>query len=209
MSCGGELGPGGPGGGTNLTAEERQYLLRLARASAEEALGGPRVSLASPGTPRLRAPGACFVSFFRRAAAEGAGLRGCLGTLQAREPLEEAVQRLAGDTVTRDPRFWDQPVTLEELPALRIDVSVLQPRRVLTDPLSLELGADGIIVEGQGAYSGCHGVYLPQVATEHHMGKQEFLSSCCSHKAGLPADAWKDPRLCRVYAFRAEVFSEE
>ncbi|MEN6424930.1 MAG: AMMECR1 domain-containing protein, partial [Phycisphaerales bacterium] len=35
--------------------------------------------------------------------------------------------------------------------------------------------------------------------------REEFLSYCCFHKAGLPADAWKDPET-EVYLFTAEVF---
>jgi len=46
---------------------------------------------------------------------------------------------------------------------------------------------------------------LPQVATETGWSKEEFLSYCCAHKAGLPADAWKDPET-EVYFFTAEVF---
>ena len=194
--------------GALLNADDRTYLLRLARASAEEALGGKPVKTPPPASPRLLAHGACFVTFKRRGEPPGRNLRGCLGTLEAEDPLWQAVRRLAAATVTRDPRFYDRPVTLEELPKLEIDISYLQPRRLLSDPLDFEIGADGIVVEGQGAYAGYHGVYLPQVATEHHMGKEEFLSSCCGHKAGMASDAWKDPRLCKVYAFRAEVFAD-
>lgn len=195
--------------GDRLSPDERCFLLELARASAAEALGGPALEKRLPEDPILREPGACFVTFKRRDAASGTGLRGCLGTLEAREPLWVAVKRLAADTVTGDPRFYDHPVTLAELPELEIDISVLHPRRKLDDPLSLELGKDGIVVEGQGHFSGRKGVYLPQVATEHGMGKEEFLSSCCSHKAGLSSDAWRDPNRCIVYAFRAEVFCEK
>jgi AmmeMemoRadiSam system protein A len=195
--------------GDRLGPHERSFLLRLARSSATAALGGPAIEQPPPDTPLLREPGACFVTFKRRSAGPGRGLRGCLGTLEAREPLWEAVKRLAADTITADPRFHDQPVTLAELPSLEIDISVLHPRRKLDDPLSLELGKDGIVVEGQGTCIGRRGVYLPQVATEHGMGKEEFLSSCCSHKAGLTDEAWRDPRQCLVYAFRAEVFCEE
>jgi AMMECR1 domain-containing protein len=46
---------------------------------------------------------------------------------------------------------------------------------------------------------------LPQVATETGWTKEEFLSYCCSHKAGLPAEAWKDPKT-EVLLFTAEVF---
>jgi AmmeMemoRadiSam system protein A len=194
--------------GDQLVPEQRAYLLRLARDSAGAALGGPALQAEAPGDEILRAPRACFVTFKRRGSGPGCGLRGCLGTLEARDPLWLAVKRLAADTVTRDPRFRDHPVTLDELPELEVDISVLHPRRDLADPLNLELGHDGIVVEGQGSYKGCHGVYLPQVAGDHGMSKEEFLSSCCSHKARLPADAWRDPAQCKVYAFRAEVFSE-
>jgi AmmeMemoRadiSam system protein A len=195
--------------GEALAPELRRYLLGLARDAAAEALGGPALKAEAPTDGILLAPRACFVTFKRRGAGPGCGLRGCLGTLEAKDPLWVAVKRLAADTVTRDPRFRDRPVTLAELPELEIDISVLHPRRELADPLSLELGHDGIVVEGQGTYRGRHGVYLPQVAEEHGMGKEEFLSSCCDHKANLPADAWRDPNHCKVYAFRAEVFGEE
>jgi AmmeMemoRadiSam system protein A len=198
-----------PQAAEELTPEERQYLLRLARAAAAEALGGDPVKLPPPTSPRLLRPQGCFVTFTRRGQPPGRALRGCLGTMEATDPLWESVRRVAGDSVTHDPRFWSHPVTLAELPQLHIDISALHPRRLLKDPLSLELGADGIVVEGQGLWAGYHGVYLPQVATEHHMTKEQFLSSCCGHKAGIPADAWKTPSLCRVYAFRAEVFGEE
>jgi AMMECR1 domain-containing protein len=35
--------------------------------------------------------------------------------------------------------------------------------------------------------------------------KEEFLSYCCSHKAGLPENAWKDPKT-DIFLFSAEVF---
>ena len=67
--------------------------------------------------------------------------------------------------------------------------------------MTLRLGVDGIYIK-KGFSSGC---FLPQVATEAGWDKEEFLSYCCSHKAGLSADAWKDPQT-EVYLFTAEVF---
>jgi AMMECR1 domain-containing protein len=46
---------------------------------------------------------------------------------------------------------------------------------------------------------------LPQVATETGWTKEQFLSYCCAHKAGLPPDAWKDQKT-EVYLFTADVF---
>ncbi|MCZ7644470.1 MAG: AmmeMemoRadiSam system protein A [Planctomycetota bacterium] len=180
----------------------------MARHAAARALGGAENLPAPPGDPALRQPAGCFVTFKRRDKPPGLGLRGCLGVMEAREPLWDAVARVAAESVTEDPRFAFERVTLDELPELHIDVSVLHPPRELRAPLDFELGADGIIVEGQGRWSGHRGVYLPQVAAEFGMSKEQFLASCCQSKAGLPAEAWRDAKLCKVRAFRAEVFGE-
>jgi uncharacterized protein (TIGR00296 family) len=66
------------------------------------------------------------------------------------------------------------------------------------------LGKHGVIVS-----DGFHqGVFLPQVATETGWSKEEFLSELCSQKAGLPADAWKNPNTA-LYVFTADVFGEK
>jgi len=104
-------------------------------------------------------------------------------------------------SATGDPRFFADPISADELEQLDIEISVLSPLQRTDDPLSLRLGTDGIYIK-KGRASGC---FLPQVATEAGWGKEEFLSYCCAHKAGLPADAWKDPKT-EVYLFTAEVF---
>jgi len=80
----------------------------------------------------------------------------------------------------------------------------LSPRKRLTNPLDIEIGKHGIYIR-RGTHAG---TFLPQVATEHHMSKEEFLSTCCSHKAGLPPEAWKDPQT-EVYSYTAQIFSEK
>ena len=91
------------------------------------------------------------------------------------------------------------------MPDLRIEISVLSPMAPIGDPLDIELGVHGIYVRGPG---GRGGTYLPQVATEHHMTKEQFLSSCCAHKAGLPPDAWRTGE-AEVLVYTAEVFGED
>lgn len=73
----------------------------------------------------------------------------------------------------------------------------------MRDLQQLELGRHGIIV-GRGRN---RGLFLPQVATEYGFSREEFLSRCCSEKAGLPADAWRDPRT-EVFIFTTDVFAE-
>jgi len=100
-----------------------------------------------------------------------------------------------------DPRF--APLTLAELPEVTIEVSVLSPPWPMGNLDDLELGKHGIIVRS-GAR---RGLFLPQVATEHHFDKEIFLTRCCSEKAGLKPDAWRDPTT-EVLLFTTDVYSD-
>jgi len=128
-------------------------------------------------------------------------LRGCMGTLDASQPLAEAVRHAAEASALQDWRF--EPVRAAELPELSIEVSILSapfPMRSLDD---LQLGTHGIIVQRGPA----RGLFLPQVAREHGMDKETLLSRCCAEKAHLPPDAWRDPDT-EVLLFTAQVFTE-
>jgi uncharacterized protein len=92
---------------------------------------------------------------------------------------------------------------LTELPELSIEMSVLSAMQRTQTPELLQPGVHGVYLR-HGGRGGC---FLPQVATEQGWGAHEMLSYCCTHKAGLPADAWKDPE-SEVYLFTAEVLKE-
>ena len=111
---------------------------------------------------------------------------------------------MAKASATGDPRFMADPITAGELKQLDIEISVLSPLQRTDDPLSLRLGVDGIYIR-KGCTSGC---FLPQVATETGWSKEEFLSYCCAHKAGLAPDAWRQAKT-EVYLFTADVFGAE
>src|SRR5688572_22670753 len=164
-----------------LNPDARRSLLDVARASVEAAVHGMDPGDAIPGNPALHVPGAAFVTL-----RVGGALRGCIGHVTAEQPLWISVREMAAAAATRDDRF--SPVSREELPALRIEISVLSPRRRLAKPDQAVIGRDGLHVR-RGANSG---LLLPQVAPEHGWSTEEFLSQTC-RKAGLPPDAWKDP----------------
>lgn len=128
-------------------------------------------------------------------------LRGCMGMLDAEMPLGEAVRHAAVCAATQDPRF--RPVTPDELPDLKIEVSILSDAVPMRDLADLQLGRHGVLIRRHGR----RGLFLPQVAVEHHLDKEAFLSRCCAEKAGLPPDAWRDPNT-EVLLFTTEVFSE-
>jgi uncharacterized protein len=182
-----------------LSPEDRKTLLAIARGAMEAVLTGAPRPAAPIVSEALKQPCGCFVTIHR-----GELLRGCIGTFSAGTPLHRTVMQMAG-AVLRDPRFLDEPVTAAELRNLSIEISVLTPLEKCSDPMKdVELGRHGICIEGPFG-SGC---FLPQVATETGWTKEQFFAHCCAHKAGMSADAWKDPDIA-FYRFEAEVFGEE
>jgi AmmeMemoRadiSam system protein A len=179
-----------------MTEEQKRLLLRVAKEGVSAAVKGTSAEAPKTDDPELLAHCGCFVTL-----KNGEELRGCLGNFVSDKPLIELVHDMATASATQDPRFFHDPITPKELDELDIEISVLSPLKKTNDPTSLRLGVDGIYIK-RGYASGC---FLPQVATETGWSKQQFLSYCCSHKAGLEPDAWKDPKT-EVYLFSAEVF---
>jgi len=180
-----------------LNKEERDFLLRSARHAVKTYLESGRMKIISTPDPMLKETRGAFVTL-----RQGSELRGCIGLLESGQPLYEIICRMAVEAAVKDPRF--PPVSLSELPGLRFEISVLTRPVKVFGPEKIVMKRDGVIVRR----GGCQGVFLPQVAEETGWSKEEFLSALCSHKAGLPADAWKEKNT-EIYTFQAEVFSEE
>jgi AmmeMemoRadiSam system protein A len=176
-----------------LTETEREELLQIARGAlmAELMGAGAVVPEMSEGATR---PGGAFVTLHQRGR-----LRGCIGHLEASEPLGRVVARCAVAAARSDPRF--APVSASELPEIDIELSVLGPLERLHDVQTLEIGRHGLVVE-MGME---RGLLLPQVATEHGWDCATFLEQTC-RKAGLSRDAWKNG--AELWIFEAEVFGE-
>jgi uncharacterized protein len=180
-----------------MTEEQKHLLLKVAKDSVAAAVKGTDAEIPKTDDPELLAHCGCFVTLKNKGE-----LRGCIGNFVSDKPLIELVHDMSVASATQDPRFFNDPIMPSELHELDIEISVLSPLRKTDNPLSLRLGVDGIYIK-RGWTSGC---FLPQVATEMGWSKPQFLSYCCSHKAGLSPDAWKDAKT-KVYLFGAEVFS--
>jgi hypothetical protein len=185
-----------------LGAEDRAYLLRLARESMERAvragMGGsfrPAARLHDAPPATLAKMGA-FVTLNDKATG---ALRGCIGEILPMRPLAEAVAARAVDSALGDPRF--SPVAERELGGLRVEVSALTPPKPVASWRDIVLGRDGMTLEKGGAFA----VFLPQVAPEQAWDLETTLSYL-SQKAGLSADAWRDG--AKFETFQAEVFHE-
>lgn len=115
-------------------------------------------------------------------------LRGCLGTLEATDPLVSAVPKYAFASAFKDPRF--EKVAAEELDELHIQISVLSepepiPFTSENDLLAqLRPGIDGLVlIDGL-----CHGTLLPSV-WEEIPERRQFVARL-KQKAGLPPYHW-------------------
>ena len=177
-----------------LTAEERQALLRVARESIAAHFQRRRPQLPA-ATGALAENRGAFVTLHRR----DGELRGCVGMMQSDRPLLDTVARMAVASATEDGRF--EPVTEAELGGLKIEISALGPLAPIR-PEQVEVGRHGLLI----SCAGRRGVLLPQVPVEHGWDREAFLAHTC-RKAGLPADTWRKPGV-ELLGFTAAVFSE-
>lgn len=187
-----------------LSPQHQRILLDAARDTIRRVLRGDEPACPDdPGAtsdPVLALPTGCFVTLHRIQSHE---LRGCVGRLDAIDPLLRAVRKAAASVLT-DPRFADNPVRLEELPDLQIDISVLSPLRPAPGPLAFDLRNDGIYLTW-GDRAGC---FLPQVARETGWSKEQLLARLCVEKMGLPASAWQDA-WAKLYHFTTVIVGPE
>lgn len=180
---------------------ERTTLLRLARAAATTYLReGKRVDPRDGEydlTESMLLDGAAFVTL-----KHDRQLRGCIGHVIAVGPLSDSVVHNAINAATRDMRFADNPITLEEMDKIDVEISVMSPLARVDSTDDIVLGRDGVVLRlGQR-----QSLFLPQVADEAGWSKQMFLSRLAM-KAGLPARAWQHPDAV-FHTFTAEVFGE-
>ncbi len=195
----GELDTGegtGAGGLPALSPEEQLHLLAVARSAVEEALYHGRIPKVRADNPRLDRPGASFVTLWH---ADTGELRGCRGEVVAVRPLIQSVAFMAVAAALDDPRF--PPVSREELPHLRFEISVLGPPRPIR-PEEVEVGRHGLMI----AMGSSRGLLLPEVPVRYGWDPEAFLRALCQ-KAGLPEEAWRLPQ-AELFAFEALSWEE-
>jgi AmmeMemoRadiSam system protein A len=172
---------------------ERLLLLELAHRAIDSALAGRYVESSAP-TPHLAEKRGAFTTLH-----QDGKLRGCIGYVIPEHSLYRTVAETAHAAAFNDPRF--PPVTSDEAPHLRIEISVLSPMTPI-QPEQVVVGKHGLLVS-----KGVHrGLLLPQVPMEWGWDRETFLAQVC-RKAGLPAEAWTQD--IELKAFTAEVFGED
>jgi len=177
----------------SLSSEERHKLLQFARESVQSAVTASVFKPAPKDEILSRVCGVFVTLHISRK------LRGCIGVVDASEPLRKSISHCAASPALQDPRF--PPIRPEELARLEIEISLLSPPAPVR-PDQIVLGRHGLIIVSERK----RGLLLPQVATEYRLDRETFLAETCK-KAGLPRDAWKSEAV-EILGFTCEVFSD-
>src|SRR5208282_2463865 len=113
-----------------------------------------------PPTALLAQPRGVFTSLYTRDQYLKDQLRGCVGYVRPENSLYRAVAESARAAAFADTRF--SPLTPEEAPHIRVDLSVLSPLQSIA-PEAVAAGRHGLLISRDGS----RGLLLPQVAIEH------------------------------------------
>lgn len=149
----------------------------------------------------LRQNGAVFVTLTK-----SGELRGCIGSLEAWQPLAEDVQLRAYQAAVQDSRF--PPLSPAELPMIEIEISRLTPPEPLIYdspadlPRLLKPHQDGVVLSDGIRRA----TFLPQV-WEQLPRPEEFLSHLCA-KMGARSNLWRE-KVLDVQISHVEEFKQK
>lgn len=176
-----------PDATTHLPAADKAELLALARQSIEYGLEHAQVMpIQVDALPeQLRPAGASFVTLTL-----GGTLRGCIGTLEAKDPLGIDVVQNAFAAAFRDPRFPE--LRRAEWKDVDIHISILSASLDIHCDSELDLirqlrpGTDGLILsEGRR-----HATFLPSVWEQ--LPEAEAFIHHLKLKGGWAPDYWSE-----------------
>lgn len=186
----------------SLTSKERKLLLEIARDAIQSAVKKKPFKKIDPNSlpEKLRTDGVSFITL-----TISGRLRGCIGALEAFQPLAVDVQEHAAAAATEDYRF--PPVSEEELPLLEIEISRLTPTAKIAFDSPNDLlnkirpGVDGVVIKDGMRRA----TFLPQV-WEKVSTPDEFFAHLCI-KMGAHPDLWREKNL-DVFTYQVEEFKE-
>lgn len=184
-----------------LSAAQQQELLSIARRSIVEGFsrGAPLRLQLETFAAALREPAAVFVTLN-----QNEELRGCIGSLQARDPLVKAVADAGFSSAFRDPRF--EPLQAADMDQIQIEISVLSALQTFAVDSRADLlqglrpGIDGLLIEDRGRRA----TFLPKVWDK--IPDPEIFVEQLLLKAGLPGGHWSEA--IRVQRYTTLTFAD-
>lgn len=172
---------------TDISNDEKNTLLDIAKKSISYGLKNQCALPVDTNNYRhlLQADAATFVTLHLNHR-----LRGCIGTLEAHQPLITDVSEHAFAAAFQDPRF--PKVTKDEANQLEIHISILTPAEPMSFSSEKDLleqikpGIDGLILQDEFH----KGTFLPSVWDQ--LQKPEDFLNHLKVKAGLNQHDWHD-----------------
>ncbi len=184
---------------SRFSSEEKQMIVDIAKACVHYSVQYDQLAKVDYDTvpEKFKEQCAVFVTLEKNG-----HLRGCIGDIIPQRPLIDSLIHRAYSAALEDPRF--PKVTVEELPYIDVEVSVLSPLAPIISYKDIEVGKHGVILQ-KGKNSA---VFLPHVATEQGWNREEMLLHL-AQKAGLNAgevkENWDE---CTFYIFTAELLKD-
>lgn len=181
-----------------LNAAQGALLLCLAKDTIKKYLG-LKVSPVELKNKTLKQKSGIFVTLHKNNQ-----LRGCIGSLTAQQTIIDGVRNHAINAAFADQRF--PPVSEDELPDIRIEISILSTPTTLPFIDAEDLQRKLRPHHGVTLYSGQHqATFLPQVWQQ--LPKPEDFLNHLAHKAGLEPNSWRQPGI-RIETYQVTTFSE-
>jgi len=125
-------------------------------------------------------------------------LRGCIGTFEAKNDLNDTLKNYSLIAALQDHRF--HPIPKKDLPLLECTVTLLTNFEHVSDPLDWEIGQHGVRItfthtDKRGRESRAGSTYLPDVIREQGWTKDEALDSLISkaldHQVDRKSASWR------------------
>lgn len=179
----------------SLNSLERQHLINIARLSILSGIDHGKACLPNPVDIPLTLS-IIQASFVTLSAQQQ--LRGCIGCLEATQPLALDIAKNAFAAAFKDTRF--RPLTKKEWPQIKIHLSILSPPKTLVFVNEQNLieqlvpYQDGIIIEDQNIRA----TFLPSVW--QNLSEPIIFWEQLKIKAGFQKDYWSDTLTAYRYA---------
>jgi AmmeMemoRadiSam system protein A len=184
------------------TEAQQRIMLVMARQAIAAALEKRPAPLPAPDDPFFAYRAGVFVTLRekKRFRESGPGrLRGCIGHMQADEPLVQIVPEMAVQAATGDPRF--EPMTPAELEGVTIEIAILSPIRPVESREEIDIGKHGLVLTGEWRRA----LLLPKSPVIYDWDLDQYLANL-HRKAGLPVGYWPDRG--KLYSFTSFDFGE-
>ncbi|MCL1040465.1 AmmeMemoRadiSam system protein A [Shewanella marisflavi] len=169
-----------------LSQADKRELIRMVWQVLDHALAGRGLILPSPpSSEALQRHCACFVTLYH-----GGELRGCIGTVQTKDPLWRVACENAYASGFNDQRFL--PLTLAERAELSLDIAILSPlmpienqgEQALLDTLRPDI--DGLLMDDGRRRA----LFLPSVWRS--LPTPKAFVTALKQKGGWPPNFWHD-----------------